>query len=54
MGLAAWGEQVEMNEAVAMLTEAAAQGHMEAQGLLADVYCFGEGVTCLHSMRTRA
>ena len=37
-------EQEEMDEAVAMLTEAAAQGHMEAQEALADIYNFGQGV----------
>ena len=37
-------EQEEMEEVVAMLTEAAAQGHMMAQAYLADIYCFGEAV----------
>ena len=33
-----------MDDAVAMLTEAAAQGHMEAQSRLANIYIFGYGV----------
>ena len=37
-------EQEEMDEVVAMLTEAAAQGHLDAQEVLADIYNFGEGV----------
>merc|ERR1712086_816580 len=37
-------EREEMEEVVAMLTEAAAQGHMEAQAYLASVFDFGHGV----------
>ena len=37
-------EQEEMDDAVAVLTEAAAQGHMMAQSHLGDVYSFGFGV----------
>ena len=37
-------EQEEVEEAVAVLTEAAAQGHVEAQAHLGSMYCFGEGV----------
>ena len=36
--------QEEMDEVVAMLTEAAAQGHMMAQAYLADIYAFGQAV----------
>ena len=48
-GEASWAslssaEQKEMDEAVAMLTEAAAQGHIEAQAYLGDMYYFGRGV----------
>ena len=46
---AAWGAlgadlQEEMDEAVAMLTEAVAQGHAEAAELLAELYSGGFGV----------
>ena len=37
-------EREEMEEVVAMLTEAAAQGHMMAQAYLAEMYDFGFGV----------
>ena len=37
-------EQEEMDDAVAVLTEAAAQGHMEAQVYLAEMYFDGKGV----------
>ena len=37
-------EQEEVDEAVAMLTEAAAQGHVVAQACLAEVYGIGHGV----------
>ena len=37
-------EQREMDEARAMLREAADQGHREAQGHVGDMYMFGEGV----------
>ena len=48
-GEAAWGSlegesAEEMEEAVAMLTEAVAQGHVGAMGLLAEVYEGGHGV----------
>ena len=48
-GQASWAslaaaEREEMEEVVAMLTEAAAQGHMEAQAYLGQIYSFGEGV----------
>ena len=48
-GEAAWesleGESAEeMEEAVAMLTEAVAQGHVGAMGVLAEVYEGGHGV----------
>ena len=35
-------EQEEMDDAVAVLTEAAAQGHMMAQAYLVNVFEFGE------------
>ena len=37
-----------MEEVVAMLTEAAAQGHMMAQAYLAEMYSLGEGVAVDH------
>ena len=37
-------EQEEMDDAVAVLTEAAAQGHMNAQAYLGDINGFGRGV----------
>ena len=37
-------EQEEMDDAVAVLTEAAAQGHMEAQADLGNIYYRGRGV----------
>ena len=37
-------QQGEMDQAVAMLREAADQGHMEAQGYCGDLYTFGCGV----------
>ena len=37
-------EQEEMDDAVAVLTEAAAQGHMDAQACLGNIYGFGRGV----------
>ena len=48
-GEASWAslaaaEREEMEEVVAMLTEAAVQGHMLAQAYLANIYNFGEGV----------
>ena len=48
-GEAAWAtlaaaEREEMEEVVAMLTEAAAQGHMMAQVHLGNIYDFGMGV----------
>jgi len=48
-GEASWAslaaaEREEMEEVVAMLTEAAAQGHMMAQAYLAGIYCFGQAV----------
>jgi len=48
-GEASWAslaaaEREEMQEVVAMLTEAAAQGHMMARAMLANIYGFGEGV----------
>ena len=36
-------EQEEMDGVVAMLTEAAAQGHADAQAVLGDIYTFGQG-----------
>ena len=33
-----------MDQARALLLEAAAQGHMDAQGICGDIYCFGHGV----------
>ena len=41
-------EQEEMDEAVAMLTEASSQGHMLAQAHLGDIYGFGWGVAQEH------
>jgi len=38
-------QQREMNQAVAMLREAADQGHAEAQGYCAELYNFGRGAT---------
>ena len=37
------GRQREMDQAVAMMREAADQDHMQAQGYIADVYRFGHG-----------
>ena len=37
-------QQCEMDQAVAMLREAADQGHVEAQARCGDLYCFGWGV----------
>ena len=37
-------QQREMDQAVAMLREAANQGHVKAQGCCGDLYSFGDGV----------
>ena len=37
-------EQKEMDQGVAMWTEAASQGHMDAQNFLADIHLTGQGV----------
>jgi len=37
-------QQCEMDQAVAMLREAADQGHMRAQGYCGNLYCLGRGV----------
>ena len=37
-------QQRGMDQSRALLLEAAAQGHMMAQGVCGDIYCFGQGV----------
>ena len=38
------GQQRGMDQSRALLLEAAAQGHMHAQGICGDIYSFGRGV----------